>query len=484
MTDITSGFALVAAVLIVAPLASGLVDRSPLSFAFLFLGLGLLIGEGGIDLLSFGTDSPLLEILATITLSLVLFLDAVKLQVDELRRRWLIPVLILGPGTALVIVLGAFASAWLLGFSVTCAVLAGAILASTDPVILREVLRDGRIPRSIRQVLRIEAGMNDLVVLPVVLIMIAVATDASSSTSGWFRFGFDLAIVGPVLGFVIGGVGSWSMFQLDRRMTIRRELQALYGIGLVLGSYTGATALGGDGFLAAFFAGLAVVSLNQSLCDCFLDYGDVTAEMAMLLSFLMFGIVLSGILSEIDLWKTAALAALVIFIIRPISLAAVLSRAHISWEGWLFTSWFGPRGLNSLLLALLVVQAGIEGSELLLAVVGTVVLASSVIHGASATPIAAWYGRRISSSVHEEERESDAAAVFGTHSEGVARISVQDLHERMESGESPYVLDVRARASYEGDSSRIPGDIRVLPDQIADWAIGKTPDRPVVLYCA
>ena len=106
MTDITSGFALVAAVLIVAPLASGLVDRSPLSFAFLFLGLGLLIGEGGIDLLSFGTDSPLLEILATITLSLVLFLDAVKLQVDELRRRWLIPVLILGPGTALVIVLG------------------------------------------------------------------------------------------------------------------------------------------------------------------------------------------------------------------------------------------------------------------------------------------------------------------------------------------------------------------------------------------
>jgi NhaP-type Na+/H+ or K+/H+ antiporter len=326
--------------------------------------------------------------------------------------------------------------------------------------------------------------MNDLVVLPVVLIMIAVATDASSSTSGWFRFGFDLAIVGPVLGFVIGGVGSWSMFQLDRRMTIRRELQALYGIGLVLGSYAGATALGGDGFLAAFFAGLAVVSLNQSLCDCFLDYGDVTAEMAMLMSFLMFGIVLSGILSEIDLWKTAALAALVIFIIRPISLAAVLSRAHISWEGWLFTSWFGPRGLNSLLLALLVVQAGIEGSELLLAVVGTVVLASSVIHGASATPIAAWYGRRISSSVHEEERESDAAAVFGTHSEGVARISVQDLHERMESGESLYVLDVRARASYEGDSSRIPGDIRVLPDQIADWAIGKTPDRPVVLYCA
>ena len=178
MIDVSSGFWLVAAVLIVAPLASGLVDRSPLSFAFLFLGLGLLIGEGGTDLLSLGTHSPLLEILATVTLALVLFLDAVKLQVDELRARWLAPVLILGPGTALVITFGALASAWLLGFSATLAVLAGAILASTDPVILREVLRDGRVPRSIRQVLRIEAGMNDLVVLPVVLVMIAVATDA------------------------------------------------------------------------------------------------------------------------------------------------------------------------------------------------------------------------------------------------------------------------------------------------------------------
>ena len=136
-----------------------------------------------------------------------------------------------------------------------------------------------------------------------------------------------------------------------------------------------------------------------------------------------------------------------------------------------------------MLLALLVVEAGIEGSELLLAVVGTVVLASTVIHGASATPIAAWYGRR-SGSVHEEERESDAAAVFGTHGDAATPISVQDLHERMESGESLYVLDVRARASYEGDPEQIPGDIRVFPDQIADWAIGETPDRPIVLYCA
>ncbi|MBT4072630.1 MAG: hypothetical protein HOE75_02985 [Chloroflexi bacterium] len=484
MIDVSSGFWLVAAVLIVAPLASGLVDRSPLSFAFLFLGLGLLIGEGGTDLLSLGTHSPLLEILATVTLALVLFLDAVKLQVDELRARWLAPVLILGPGTALVITFGALASAWLLGFSATLAVLAGAILASTDPVILREVLRDGRVPRSIRQVLRIEAGMNDLVVLPVVLVMIAVATDASNSGSGWIRFGFDLAIVGPVLGFAIGGVGSWSMFRLDRQVTIRRELQALYGIGLVIGSYAAAAEMGGDGFLAAFFAGLAVVTLNQSLCDCFLDFGEVASEMAMLLSFLLFGIVLSGILSEVDVVETLILAALVIFVIRPVSLAAVLSRAHMSWEGRLFTSWFGPRGLNSLLLALLVVEAGVEGSELLLAVVGTIVLASSVLHGASATPLAAWYGRRITMSVHEEERESDAASVLGTHGEELKRVSVEELHQRMESGESMYILDVRARSNFESDPERIPGEIRVLPDQAADWATDRPPDRPVIAYCA
>ncbi len=483
MNEIVAGFALIAIVLLVTPLISGLVDRSPLSFAFLFLLLGLVIGEGGLSLVELDVHDPLLEIVATLTLALVLFLDAVKLQIDELRARWLIPVLVLGPGTIIIIAVGAGAITWLIGLPVLLAFMGGAILASTDPVVLREVIRDTRIPRSIRQALRIEAGMNDVVVLPTILILIAVAGSASSSFGEWSSFLAKLLIIGPAIGFAIGGIGSWAMFQIDRRTPIRRELQSIYGLGLVLGAFAAGTAADGDGFLAAFAAGLAVVLLNQTLCDCFLEYGEVTAEMAMLLSFILFGIVLSGVFPDAPLWQSIGLAALVIFVIRPLSLGLVLLRARMSWEARGFISWFGPRGLNSLLLALIVVQADIEESELLLAVVGLVVLVSTVLHGASATPITAWYAKRISGSVHDEERESDAAGIFEDHEEAVPRISVQELKQRLDAGEPTMILDVRSRMSYEHDNGRLPGDVRVPADQVAAWASGKQAQGAVVAYC-
>lgn len=484
MNEIVAGFALIAVVLLATPLVSGIVDRSPLSFAFLFLLLGLALGEGGAGLIELDVHAPVLEIVATLTLALVLFLDAVKLQIEELRARWIVPVLVLGPGTVIIIVVGAGSITWLIGLPVLLAFMGGAILASTDPVVLREVIRDTRIPRSIRQALRIEAGMNDVVVLPTILILIAVAGSVSSTFGDWSSFLAKLLIIGPAIGFVIGGAGSWAMFQIDKKTPIRRELQSIYGLGIVLGAYAAGTAAGGDGFLAAFAAGLAVVLLNQTLCDCFLEYGEVTSEMAMLLSFILFGIVLSGVLPDAPLWPTIGLAALVIFVIRPLSLGFVLLRAKMSWEARGFIAWFGPRGLNSLLLALLVVQAEIDESELLLAVVGLVVIVSTVLHGASATPITSWYARRIRSSVHDEERESDAAGIFSDHDEMVPRISVQELHQRLSGDDPPVILDVRSRVSYEHDKGRLPDDIRVPADQITDWARGQKPDRSVVAYCS
>ena len=229
----------------------------------------------------------------------MLFLDALQIQIKELGKRWLVPALVLGPGTALIIALGAMPLAWMLGFTWTVAFIGGAVLASTDPVILREILQDERIPRPVRQVLKIEAGTNDLVVLPVILILIAVAQSEIGAPLGWAGFLFKLLILGPAVGFIIGGIGSWLMAKSNERLGVKRVHQALFGLGLVLASYSAATALGGDGFLAAFFAGLAVVLLNQTLCSCFLDYGETSAEMAMMVAFILFGAVLSGILGAI-----------------------------------------------------------------------------------------------------------------------------------------------------------------------------------------
>ena len=273
------------------------------------------------------------------------------------------------------------------------------------------------------------------------------------------------------------------MSKVDAKLGIRLEHQALYGIGLVFAAYTASTAAGGDGFLGAFFAGLAVVILNQSLCQCFLDYGEVTSEMAMLLVFVLFGSVLSGMLGSVPLLPALAFAALVIFVIRPSVLALVLAKARISWEARAFLCWFGPRGLNSLLLALLVVQADVADSELLLATVGVVVLASVAIHGGMATPVGVWYGRKADRETLAEERESTAAGLFGGGGSEAIRIGPAELSQMLDGENPPIILDVRSRSSYERDGAQIPGSVRVLPDHVLQWASDNNVNRPVVAYC-
>ncbi len=332
MFDLILSFSLVAVVLMVTALISELIERSPLSFPLIFLILGVALSGRGFGVIEMEPDDETLEVVATLTLALVLFLDAVQLQVEELGRRWLIPALILGPGTVLIIALGAVPLALIVGFGWIAAFIGGAVLASTDPVVLRDIVRDQRLPRSVRQILKIEAGMNDLVVLPVVLILIAVAGSETGGGGGWVDFLARLLLLGPAIGFAIGGGGSWLMARVDDKWPIRREHQALYSLGLVLAAYAAAAAAGGDGFLAAYAAGLAVVVLNQTMCDCFLEYGETTAEMAMLLSFVLFGAVLSDLAGSVDIAAALVLAALVIFVIRPGVLGVVLSRTRMSWE--------------------------------------------------------------------------------------------------------------------------------------------------------
>lgn len=357
------------------------------------------------------------------------------------------------------------------------------MLASTDPVILRDIIREERIPRSIRQILKIEAGLNDLVVLPAIVVLIALAGNEARSATDWTQFALGLIVVGPAIGFAIGGGGSWLVGKIDKAVGIRREHQALYGIGLVLGSYAAATAAGGDGFLAAFFAGLAVVVLNTSLCDCFLEYRETTAEMAMLLAFILFGSVLSGIIGEVDLLPTLALGAALIFLVRPIVITVVLSRVRASRDARALIAWFGPRGLNSLLLALLAVQAGLADATLLLGAVGVVVVLSAALHGASTTPLASSYGRRLLRETHDEEREATAGELFADHPEDVPRITPQALNDLLNGADPPLVLDVRTRSAYEHDGVKIPGSVRVVPDAINEWAHTMPRERRIIAYC-
>ncbi|MDQ3913469.1 MAG: cation:proton antiporter [Actinomycetota bacterium] len=491
MPELVVAFALAAVVLTVSALASGIVERAPVSFPIIFLGLGFLIGERGFGLLTLGPEDPTLETIAILTLALVLFLDAVRMEAEEVRGAGLVPMLSLGPGTLIIIFVAALGANLLLGTTLVESLLLGTILASTDAVVLRDVVRNERIPRSVRRALSIEAGTNDVVVLPILLVLIAVANAEAASAAGWVTLLAQVLLLGPLVGFVVGAVGAWSMAKADTAFGISREYQALYGIGLVLLAYAGAQSLGGDGFLAAFAAGLAVAVLNFDLCDCFLDYGETTTEMTMLLSFILFGVVISRIALEVPLIPVFILAVVVIFVARPLAIGLVLRRAAVSDAARAFIGWFGPRGLNSLLLALLVVQNEVANAEFLLAVTGLVVTVSVVVHGASATPLSALYGRAAERRTLQEEREGTAAGLFEGPAGETPRIKPQELAKEMEGTNPPIILDVRTRSQYERDKTQIPGSIRVTPDLVEDWAkrlIAESPDgepflRPIATYC-
>lgn len=282
---------------------------------------------------------------------------------------------------------------------------------------------------------------------------------------------------------------AWLMSKADERFGVSEVYQSLYGVGIVLLSYSVATALGGDGFLAAFATGFAVAILNFDLCQCFLDYGETTSEMAMLLAFILFGVVISDLFFEVPLIPALILAAIVIFIARPLAIGIVPRKAAISNKARAFIGWFGPRGLNSLLLALLVIQIGVASSEFLLAIVGVVVTVSVIAHGASATPLSQAYGRAVENDTHEEERDN-AGGIFEGDASGSIRIKPERLAGMLGSEEPPTLLDVRTRSQYEQDKTRIPGSVRVAPDQIEEWvkdreeAYGSQVEgQRIVAYC-
>ncbi len=485
MPDLLTILSLAAFVLLFAGLSEGLVSRAPLSFPMLFLGLGYLLGARGV--IETSPESKTLEAVATVTLALVLFLDAVRMKFDRSPSEWLVPSLVLGPGTILTLLIVAGAAHLLLGLPFASAILIGAILSSTDPVVVRDIVRDKRVPGAVRQSLTTEAATNDVVVLPVVLVTIAIMKAEAATFGGWALVLGKLLLLGPAVGFGVGALGSWLMARMDRKFGIRREYQSLYGMGLVFASYTAAVAVGGDGFLAAFAAGAAIAALDIELCDCFLEYGDATSEMIMLFAFILFGAVLSTLVGTVPLAASLALAAVTLFVARPAAVAIVLRHAAISGSARAFIAWFGPRGLASLLLALLVVQAKLPGAEAILGIAGIVVTVSVILHGVTATPLTAAYAGRVERETLAEERMSSAHDLLRSGRialDGPPIMEVEDLLARQRSGRPPLILDVRSRSSYEKDpAGGIPGSVRVPPDQVENWAAKRARDQAIVAYC-
>lgn len=385
--------ALVGVVVLISALFSGVIERTGLPQVAVFLGLGAVLGPAGLGLLHVTLESPVLRVVATLSLALVLFTDAVSIDLTEVRRNRTLALLMVGPGTLLSAVVLAVVSWAMLGLSPAAAALLGAALASTDPVLLRGLLRERRVSSGIRQALKLESGFNDAILLPIVLVSMAFLGQGSiHDAGGWARLGVELFLLGPGAGVLVGLVTVGVLDVVRRRVGIRRDYESLYSLGVALTAYAAAEAVHGSGFLAAFAAGITISALDVELCDCFLEYGETTAEMLLLLTFVLFGssLIWNGFLA---LSVTTALFAAIALLVRMPVLLLALAPIRQARQDRLLIAWFGPRGLSSLLEILLPVFAGLSGSTRLFEICCLVVLLSVVLHGGT-PPLIARRGRK------------------------------------------------------------------------------------------
>lgn len=478
-------------VVIVSGLVSGIVERGPLSQVLVFIALGVAAGPHGLGVIDFKIDSPVIEIVGTISLVLVFFTDAIKVNLGQLRSQWILPALTLGPGARLTIGLIGLAGIVLFDLPLALTFLIAAALASTDAILLRDVLNDRNLPRSVRHTLSIEAGTNDVIILPAVLVLAAIAAHSGKSAGSWVVLALDLYVIGPLIGVAVAFVSIRAMSWLRRRDMVRRDYESIYSIGVAFVAYAAAQFVGGSGFLAAFAAGLTIAVMDDELCDCFLEYGETTSEMALLLTFVFLGSALVDSALDVAGWRTILFAILALVVARPLAMLVALSRSRSSRAGRLLIAWFGPRGLSSLLLVILAVAAGIPQSDRVFGVVSVVVLVSVVAHGMSATPVLAWYGRSLRRADLAEEVAADAGTLLRNKNDGgrlrlgdVPRMAPAALAGLLAAGDPVTVVDVRRESGYDRSGRRILGSLRIPVDEIVA-RIGEIPrDRPAVLSCA
>jgi hypothetical protein len=229
--------------------------------------------------------------------------------------------------------------------------------------------------------------MNDIVLLPIVLVAMAfLDQSAPPSTDQLVRLGLDILILGPGAGIGVGLLAVATMDLIRKRFGIRRDYESLYSLGVAFTAYAAAEAVHGSGFLAAFAAGLTISALDIELCDCFLEYGETTSEMALLLTFVLFGG--SLIWSGFGILTLTTLAfAVVALLVRPVAFLIALAPIKLIPRSRWLIAWYGPRGLSTLLLVLLAVFASAPGSEYLFQICCLVVLLSILTHGFSPTLI-------------------------------------------------------------------------------------------------
>lgn len=361
-----------------------------------FTAGGLLLGDGGLGLIDSDIDTETVRIVAEATLTLVLFSDAAGLDLGALRREYAVPVRLLAIGLPLTIAAGVAVGLGVLG-GVTAleAVILAIILAPTDAALGQAVVTDARVPTRIRQGLNVESGLNDGICVPLLLIAIGVA----EVEDGAIGSGHGVRLVAEEIGWgIVGGVAAGVLAALVLRLApgwaprgIWRAMVPLAGAGL---SYGVAVALGGSGFIAAFVGGLVFGGLRPRRDAEVAAFLEDAGTLLTAVTFVLFGgAMLTPALGHVG-WSELGYALLSLTVVRMLPVAVAMAGSGARRPTVAFMGWFGPRGLASIVFAALIVnEADLPHTGALLDVVFLTIGLSLLLHGLTAAPLTARYGR-------------------------------------------------------------------------------------------
>jgi NhaP-type Na+/H+ or K+/H+ antiporter len=392
-----------ALVLLVAVLVSRLAQRTVLSTALLFLAAGFVVGDGALGVVPLAPDDHVVSRLVELALFTVLFTDGMRAGLSDLRSAWRLPGRALLLGLPLTLVAVAVCARYAVGLPWLQALLVGAALSATDPVLAAALVGREEVPWRLRHLLNVESGLNDGLALPVVLVLVAALGHREVEPVG---------LVGEAaLGIGLGVALPWVAVRLERTPLLGaapayRSL-LVFAIGLLL--FSTGVLTHANLFLAAFTAGATLATMSPELRRAFDEFGETLSELLKLAAILVFGALMSPtLLAEIPPggWL---FAILVLVAARPLALAVALFGSGLDWREWIAAAWFGPKGFASVVYGLLIVNAAVEGAGRMFHLVALVIALSIVAHSSTDVLVARWFRRAA-----RAERSASASTSAGT----------------------------------------------------------------------
>ena len=379
-------------------LISKRINNLPITPQIIFVIAGMFLATNFLSNILIKSDPGLILFLAELTLVLVLFSDASRIGLGALRRNNL-TLRLLSVSLTLTILLGIILATLLLtDLSIWEAAIIGAVLAPTDAALGQVVVKNKKLPSLIRETLEIESGLNDGLAVPFLLLFLAwsIAKETFSPVGFFIEAALTQIGFGVIIGLIIGFLGGWLVLKAKKHEWMTENFQKISLIALALISWLLTDQIGGSGFIASFVGGLATGYILKDQIKNFISFTEEEGQFLNLFVFFLLGFIVFPLIQDMT-WQIVLYSLLSLTIIRMIPTAISLIGSKLKKETVLFMGWFGPRGLASIVLALIAIekQFNFPGKETFTLVVFNTVLLSVFLHGLTASPLAKLYAEKL-----------------------------------------------------------------------------------------